>query len=315
MGKNVIIIVKIINIKYYDLFNRLHFNFNYQSNFNSDTKRSLMNDINLMNEINSLKKQLEAKDNLIKLKDEMVKALENSLKLKDETIETLEKTIKTKDESVKTLEKTVALKEEEIKKLSSSTVNQNLLKEKDETIAQLQKEIEILNEELTKADEDLESLELEIEKLRKAQTSSMDVEIIDFTNAKINKSEILAKMREILENAISNVTIVVPNIEELQDLYLYELRSSVSMNIACGINPGIDQHAELLDEFESLDNISLRNYERKDRYVLTRDGEELLIAVIGKSEDNNLVIHTKDPKHFRILNSLATESWIQSRKV
>ena len=274
-----------------------------------------MNDINLMNEINSLKKQLAAKDNLIKLKDEMVKALENSLKSKDETIETLEKTIKIKDESVKTLEKTIALKEEEINKLNSSAVNQNLLKEKDETIAQLQKEIEILNEELTKADEDLESLELENEKLRKAQTSSTDVEIIDFTNAKINKSEIIAKMREILENAISNVTIVVPSIEELQDLYLYELRSSVSMNIACGINPGIDEHAELLDEFESLDNISLRNYERKDRYVLTRDGEELLLAVIGKSEDNNLVIHTKDPKHFRLLNSLATESWIQSRKI
>ena len=46
-----------------------------------------MNEINLMNEINSLKKQIEAKDNLIKLKDEMVKSLENSLKLKDETIE------------------------------------------------------------------------------------------------------------------------------------------------------------------------------------------------------------------------------------
>lgn len=274
-----------------------------------------MNDINLMTEINSLKKQFAAKDNLIKLKDEMVKALENSLKSKDETIETLEKTIKIKDESVKTLEKTIALKEEEIKKNSSSAVDQNLLKEKDETIAQLQKEIEILNEELGKADEDLESLEIENEKLRKAQTSSTDAKIIDFTNAKLPKSEILAKMREILENAISNVTIVVPSIEELQDLYLYELRSSVSMNIACGINPGIDEHAELLDEFESLDNISLRNYERKDRYVLTRDGEELLLAVLGKSEDKNLVIHTKDPKHFRLLNSLATESWIQSRKI
>ena len=86
------------------------------------------------------------------------------------------------------------------------------------------------------------------------------------------------------------------------------------MNIACGINPGINEHAELLDEFESLDNISLRNYERKDRYVLTRDDEELLLAVIGKSEDNNLVIHTKDPKHIRTLNALAMEGWIGSRK-
>ncbi|MFX1309442.1 MAG: hypothetical protein ACFE8C_07065 [Promethearchaeota archaeon] len=262
-----------------------------------------------------IKKQLETKDNLIKLKDEQVKTLENSLLLKDEQIKTLEKTLKTKDKETKTLEKTIVLKEEEIKKLTSSAIDHNLLKEKDEIITQLQKEIGILNEELSKADEDLESLELENEKLRKAQTISKDMKIIDFTNIKIIKSEILEKMRQILENAIANVTIIVPSIEDLQELYLYELRSSVSMKIACSINPGIAEHNELLEEFESLDNISLRNYERADRYVLTRDGEELLLAVIGNSDENNLVIHTKDPNHIKLFNSVSTEGWIQSRKV
>ena len=151
--------------------------------------------------------------------------------------------------------------------------------------------------------------------MRKVETTSTDVKIIDFTNIQVSKSEIIKKMRSILENAISNVTIVVPTIEDLQELYLYELRSSVSMNIACSINPGIEEHSELLDEFESLDNISLRNYERRDRFVLMRDGEELLLAVIGKSEDNNLVVHTKDPKHIRILNPIVMECWIQSRKI
>ncbi len=263
----------------------------------------------------SIKKQLETKDNLIKLKDEQVKTLENSLQLKDEQIKTLEKTLKTKDDETKTLEKTIALKEEEIIKIASSTVDTSILKEKDDTITQLQKEIEILNEELAKADEELESLELENEKLRKAESSSADFKIIDYTNININKTQILDKMRDILEKAIANVTIVVPSIEDLQELYLYELRSSVSMSIACSINPGIDEHSELLEEFESLDNINLRNYERADRYVLTRDGEELLLAVIGDSEDNNLVIHTKDPKHIKLLNSIATEGWIQSRKI
>jgi hypothetical protein len=111
------------------------------------------------------------------------------------------------------------------------------------------------------------------------------------------------------------VTIVVHSIEDLQELYLYELRSSVTMNIACLINPTNTEHSELLDEFESLDNISLRNYERRDRYVVTRDGEELLLAIIGDSDNNNLVIHTKDSKHLRGLNSLATEGWIQSRRI
>ncbi len=262
-----------------------------------------------------IKKQLETKDNLIKLKDEQVKTLENSLLLKDEQIKTLEKTIKTKDEETRTLEKTVSLKEEEIKKLSSSAIDPNFLKDQDETITQLQKEIEILNEELTKADEDLEGLELENEKLKNAQTSSKEVKIIDFTNTQIKKSKILEKMKALLENAIANVTIVVPSIEDLQELYLYELRSSVSMKIACSINPGIDEHRELLEEFESLDNISLRNYERKDRYVITRDGEELFFAAIGNSDENHLVFHTRDPKHITLFSSLATDGWIQSRKV
>ncbi len=266
-------------------------------------------------EIRSLKKQLETKDNLIKLKDEQVKTLENSLMLKDEQIKTLEMTLKTKDGETKTLEKTIALKDEEIKKLNSSAVDTNVMKGKDENIAELKKEIEILNEELAKADEDLENLELENEKLRKAQDDSADVKIIDFTNIKITKSEILEKMKEILEKALSNVVIVVPSIEDLQELYLYELRSSVSMKIACSINPGINEHSELLDEYESLDNISLRNYERQDRYVLARDGEELMLAVIGNSEDNHLVFYTKDPKHIKLLNSITMEGWIQSRKV
>jgi hypothetical protein len=261
------------------------------------------------------RKQLEAKDNLIKLKDDQVKTLENSLSIKDDQIKTLEKTIKTKGDETKTLEKSIALKNEEIQRLGSSAIDSSILKEKDKKITELQKELEILNEELTKADEDLESLELENEKLKNAQTSPTDVKITDFTHIKISKTEILDKMKEILENAISNVMIVVPSIEDLQELTLYELRSSVNMKIACSINPGIDEHSELLDEFESLDNISLRNYERKDRYVLTKDGEELLFGVIGKTDDHNLVIYTKDSKHIRLLNTLTMEGWLNSKRI
>ena len=141
------------------------------------------------------------------------------------------------------------------------------------------------------------------------------VKIIDSTKVQITKAEILKKMREILTNALSSVTIVVPSIEDLQELYLYEAKVSVNMRIACSINPGIEEHSELLNEFESLDNISLRNYEAKDRYILTRDGEELLFGVIGVNENNNMVMHTKDPAHIRLLNDIAQRGWLQSRRI
>ncbi|MFX1478942.1 MAG: hypothetical protein ACFFCI_12495 [Promethearchaeota archaeon] len=261
-----------------------------------------------------LKKQLETKDNLLRLKDEQVRMLEDSIKWKDEQIKTLENSLKLKDDKAETLETTIELKNDEIRKLSAVSVNKNTLNEKIEKISQLERELEILNEELAKYDEELESLELENEKLRE-QTNSNTVKIIDYTNIEITKPKILMKMREILTNAMSSVTIVVPTIEDLQDLYLYEAKSSVNMRIACYVNQGNTNHSELLDEFQSLDNISIRNYEEQDRYVLVRDGEELLFGVVGIMEDRNMVLHTKDAKHIKLLNDIAQRGWLQSRKI
>ena len=266
-------------------------------------------------DFNNFKKQLEIKDNLIKLKDDQVKTLENSLKLKDEVIQTLESSLNIKDEKAKTLEKQIELKAEEIENLISTALDPLLLKEKIEKIKELEKELEVLNVELTKADEDLGSLEIELDKLRNKEANSGGSNIAESTNTDISKSEIIEKMRDILQKALHKVMIVTPNILDLQDLHLYEMRSSVSINIACLVNQGIDEHSELLDELLSLDNISLRNYEREDRYVLTRDGEELLLAVIGNSGNNHLAIHTKDRKHIRLLNSIVMEGWLASRKV
>lgn len=261
------------------------------------------------------KKLLETKENLLRIKDEQVETMENSLKWKNEQIKTLENSLKIKDEKAETLEKTIKYKDDEIRRLNSVSIDRGALNEKNEKVEQLEKELEILNGELAKADEDLESLELENEKLRKEDSSSKD-KIVDFTNVQITKSEILEKMREVLQNnAMANVTIVVPSIEDIQELYLYELKSSVAVNVACSINPGIHEHSEILQEHESLDNISIKKYEQGDRYGVNRDAEELLIAVIGSSENNHLVFHTKDSKHIRLLNSLITESWIRSRKI
>jgi hypothetical protein len=262
-----------------------------------------------------LKKQLEIKDNLLRLKDEQVKTLESSLNLKDEQIKTLENSIKIKDDKAKTLEKSMELKEDEIRKLNSSSIDKNVLIENNEKILILEKEVEILNGELAKADEELENLELENEKLRNTQEQSTDVKIVDFTHTNISKSEILEKMREILPNANASLLIVTPKIEDLQELYLYEIKASVSVRVACSINPGIEEHSELLEEYESLDNITLKNYNLEDKYALVRDGEELLYGVAGKAENNFLVIHTRDPNHIKLLNALPLEVWIRSRKV
>jgi chromosome segregation ATPase len=285
-------------------------------------KSSISNLEQKLAKVNELENQLKTKNTLIntlqdsiKLKDNQLETIKDSLKLKDEQIKILETSLSAKDGKIETLEKTIKLKEDQIKTLKVSSADENILNEKDKEIENLRKEIEILNDEITKADEDLERLEIENEKLRESRITTSGSKIVDFTNIKITKSEIIEEMKNILQGALHSVTITVPKIDDLQDLFLYEVRSSVNMKISCEINPGIEEHAELLDEYESLDNISIRNFDGADRYIINRDGEELLLAITGQDENNHLVFKTKDASHIRFLNSMVMESWLRSRKI
>jgi len=179
----------------------------------------------------------------------------------------------------------------------------------------LQAKLDILKQELIKADEDLEALEIENEKLRNQLESTSGTKLIDWTDIEIPKNQILEKMREILMNAVHTITLAVPDIQDLQELYLYEVRSSVSIKISCSIDPSSEDDSILLEELESLDNITIRLFESADRYVIDRDGEELLFAVIGKAENNHLVLHTRDPKHIKFFKALIMETWLRARKI
>lgn len=101
-----------------------------------------------------------------------------------------------------------------------------------------------------------------------------------------SKSKILKKMREILGNAVHNVTITVPDISDLQDLHLYEVKSSVNVKVMCNIDPSLEENSELLKELESLDNITIRLYEDRDRFLIDRDGEEFGWKNLEEKEKN-----------------------------
>ncbi|MFX1495271.1 MAG: hypothetical protein ACFFBZ_13375 [Promethearchaeota archaeon] len=282
-----------------------------------------------LEKVEELNAKIKTKDQLIKTKDEMIDNLQKSMKLKEDQIQTLkdslelkseqvntlDSSVKIKDEKIEALEKSIELREKRIKTLVDTTVDKDALVENKKLVDDLEKKLEILNNELITADEDLEAMETENEKLRNQLAAVSGAKIIDWTDIEIPKSRILEKMREILMKALHNVTIAVPNIKDLQELYLYEVRSSVNLKISCYIDASLEEDAELLEEFESLDNISIRMYEGEDRYVIDRDGEELLFAVIGKKDMNYLVIHTRDPKHLKLFRSLVMEGWLRSRKI
>ncbi len=262
-----------------------------------------------------LSEQITAKEKLIQTLQDQIQTIKDSLELKNEQIKMLEDQIKAKNTKLETLEKTLELKEEEIKSKNDNKVEVEQLTAREKEIEELENNIAILKEELTKVDQDLEMLERENQKLRENSSTSLSSKIIDYTNFAISREEIIESMRNMLNDSVHNIMIAVPSIIDLQDLYLYEIRASISIQISCFIDLGIEEHAELLDEFESLDNISIRLYDKKDRYVLNRDGEELLFAIIGKNEENHLIVHTRDPNHIKLFNSLVMEPWLRARKL
>ena len=288
------------------------------ANLQSELKfmKQEMEKVNLFDiKMKSMSELIDNLQNSMELKDDQIKTLRDSINLKTEQINTLDTTLKIKDEKVKTMERTILEKEKEINNVREHSVDKGELVEKSKSIEDLQGKLNILKGELEKADEDLEILETENETLRNQIVASTGSKIIDYTDLEIPRKMILEKMKEILMKALHNVTIVVPNIRELRELTLYEVRSSVIIKVSTSIDITLEEDAEILEELESLDNITIRMFDSEDRYVLDRDGEELLFAVIGKNENNHLAFQTRDNAHIQLLKSLIMEAWLRSRKL
>ena len=266
--------------------------------------------------------KLKSKEELINnftksldLKEDQIKTMIDSMNLKEQHNDTLNTSLQIKNEKIKDLEKNIRTINEKLNLLNSSTVDKDVIAEKQDEIEEWQKKVDIFKGELEKQEEDLDALEAENDKLRNDLASSSDPQIIDWTYVEIPKESILKKIREILSKAVHTVTIAVPDIKDLQDLHLYEVRAHVNIKIQCYIDPSLEDDEQLLMEFESLDNITIRMYEDKDRFLIDRDGEELLFGIIGEADNNNLVIHTRDAKHQRLLRSLVMEGWLRARKL
>jgi chromosome segregation ATPase len=261
----------------------------------------------LLEQKNLKENQINTLISTIKTKDDMMKTIQDSIQLKDSQIEAMKSSIKTKDKTIEELSG-------QLKNFSHSTVDENVLKEKNDRIKELEDEITKLNEELAITDKEIENLTIELEKLQ-SSSSAKNGPFIDFTDNEISREEIIQKMKDILSNALHSVTISSPLITDLQDLDLYEVKTSVNMKISCLIDPTIEEHIDLLEEFESLDNINIRTYDSEDRWLIFRDGEELFFCGVGTKPNNFLTFYTKDQEHIKLFSSLINETWLRSRKI
>lgn len=279
-------------------------------------------------QVESLQMQIDLKENqlatiqsTVQSKDGQVAILKESLELKDQQIQTLNDSIAAKDQQLE-------LKDEQFTQFklnctSSDNVEavqvqleemQQILEQKNAMLADLQKEQSGFKHEVELLKQDLDAADALTEKLQKQLDGSNGASgTTDLEKVRYSREQIIKIMVDILDRALHNVTIIAPIITDLEELNLFEVKSSVNIKTSCFIDPNNSKHNDLIQEFESLDNVSLRFYENRDRWAISKDNDELFLAAVGKNE--NLVFYTQDPLQITMLNPLVTESWLRARKL
>lgn len=185
------------------------------------------------------------------------------------------------------------------------------LLDKDNKIKELEKENQLLTGDIEACDVEVTELKQKINELETVSPGNIGIQPLI-----IKKEDIKDFLIQMLRRALHNVNITTPTIIDLADLEVYDIKSTVNVNASCAVDQTIDEEQELLQEFEAFDNITLRHFGNKDRWICLKDNEELFFAAVDdNNEDDNLVLYCKNNSHVKLFNSLVMESWSRARKL
>ena len=95
-----------------------------------------------------------------------------------------------------------------------------------------------------------------------------------------SRARILNYFKEQVSKVISKLSLTSPNIIDLKPIIeeLQSISKRAQIRIATHINPEINQHIEILNQLKKMENVSIRNYPKEDRWCLERDSAEILLA-------------------------------------
>ena len=244
-------------------------------------------------------------------KDQQLEQLQIQMDLKENQLAVIQSTVQSKDDQVAILKDSLDLKDQQIQTLNDSIAAKD---QKFASLEDLQKDQSDHIREIELLKQDLDAVDALTVKLQKQLDESGGASAtVDLEKVHYSREQVIKFMLEILGRALHNVTIITPTLTDLEELSLYEVKSSVNLKVSCFIDPKNAKHNDLVQEFESLDNISLRLHDNKDRWAISKDNDELFLAAVGKN--GNLVFYTQDPLQITMLNPLVTESWLRARKL
>jgi ElaB/YqjD/DUF883 family membrane-anchored ribosome-binding protein len=273
--------------------------------------------LNLQNE--NLKTQIETLKSSVEMKETQIKTLTETIKMKDDQINMKDDQIKMKEDQVQIYTKSLDDKSKAYDSLQNASVDKSVIDAKDAEIGdrdnqivgintkikELEEEAELLKSDIDAADDEVEGLH---EKLNKIESEAKDAIFL-------SRGQVLSKIKAVLKDALHNVTLTIPSIEDIADLDLYDVKTSVNLKVSCNIDLGNPKHSEMMEEFQVFDNITLRIYDTGDRWSIMKDGEMLFMGVVGVNKDKILSFQSGDEKIIKVFNSLVMESWLRGRKI
>jgi ElaB/YqjD/DUF883 family membrane-anchored ribosome-binding protein len=267
---------------------------------------------NLKTQIDSLKASLD-------MKETHIKTLGETIKMKDEQLALKNDQIKMKEDQIGIYQKTLEEKSKAFDELKASCVDKAVLAQKEAIVTEreasiqaLQAQVKIMEEEAELLKGDIDAADEEVEqltdKIQKIQNEAKDA----VSNTRV---QVIDKMKKILGEGLHNVNITAPSIEDLAELDLYSVKTSVNLKVSCSIEAGNPKHTDLQQEFQAFDNISLRAFDERDRWMILKDNEVLFMAIAGIEPNKFLAFSSEDPKHIKFFNTISMESWLRGRKV
>lgn len=184
----------------------------------------------------------------------------------------------------------------------------NSIKADHADITELRSKVQILEETIINQQKEL----VEKDKILKGRTAEGEGEALESTLQKfiVGKVETITEFNRLLDTVKFRLFLIVPTIEDLQQLNLKN-NPDVDTRVATAFDLSNESHKNYI---KSYPDIEFRSYNKKDRWGIERDAEELCLTIETENKDY-IGISSSDSKVTEILLKLLTEAWLTASKI
>ncbi|NMC05244.1 MAG: hypothetical protein GYA24_08540 [Candidatus Lokiarchaeota archaeon] len=263
-------------------------------------------------------KQLAEKDGIISGKDEQIKNLSAQMAELNSRMEANAAKIPALQDQILALQK-----ENEAIKLKEEKMNTQIheandkyeklkvkLRDSGDSVLGATMEKEKLMAEIKHKDEQIKQKEEEIASLS-GKLGSM---LTGGSGVLTDKGKLGEILKAMLQKTQRAVRFCVPTISLVESLGLLPIIKSFSRVTVVNVSGDIKATDEHIVMDLKQKGVIFTQYDQRDRWVLNRDGEEVIIA-LEKSDGTIIGFYSNEPRIVSILNSAIMEPWVKGIKI